>query len=357
MAYALWGVDALDRVRSLVELVLEDAGEGGGAELTAVALAQRALVLTRTGDLHAAEADAVEALQLAAELRAPPAFLLTAGAALLHVAAERGSPPHDLVTGLTDDEDSFFARHLRHARATLAVEQGRAEEGLAGLLAVGQRELAVGWGGPGFFPWRSQAALVLAELGRRGEAARLAAEEMTLAERAGARRALGVALHAAGMVAPEGRSERLAEAVGVLDGSGAHLDHARALVDLGATLRRARDPARSRDPLRRGHELAVRCGASQLAERARQELLAAGARPRRVELSGPGSLTPSERRVVQLAADELTNREIAQKLYVTEKTVEAHLGRAFAKLNVRSRRALADALGEEGQLQAEAAPA
>jgi DNA-binding CsgD family transcriptional regulator len=68
-----------------------------------------------------------------------------------------------------------------------------------------------------------------------------------------------------------------------------------------------------------------------------QELLAAGARPRRTALSGIESLTPSELRVTQLAADGMTNREIAQALFVTEKTVETHLGHVFPKLDVSSR--------------------
>jgi DNA-binding CsgD family transcriptional regulator len=65
-------------------------------------------------------------------------------------------------------------------------------------------------------------------------------------------------------------------------------------------------------------------------------------RPRTVDRSGTDSLTPSERRVVEIAATGSTNREIAQTLFVTEKTVETHLGDAFRKLNVTSRRQLPD---------------
>ena len=71
---------------------------------------------------------------------------------------------------------------------------------------------------------------------------------------------------------------------------------------------------------------------------------AAGARPRSAARSGPGSLTPSERRVAKLAAEGRTNREIAQTLYVTPKTVEVHLSRAYRKLGVGSRRELLPAL-------------
>ena len=349
VAYAFWGIDALDRYDGLIELILADAREGGGAELTAVGLAQRALGNYRRGRLPDVEADAVAALEFAAELPAPPAFLLTAGASLLIAAAERGTPPHPLAVALSDDRDSFFARHLQHARASLDVAQGRVADGLAGLLALGERERAVGWTGPAYFPWRSQAALVLAELGEQAEAERLAGEELVLGERLGTARARGVALHAVALVTAEGRILRLTEASELLARSNAELEHARSLVDLGAALRRAREPARARDPLRRGHDLALTLGATLLAERAHQELLAAGARPRRTTLTGAGSLTPSERRVVDLAAEGLTNREIAQRLYVTEKTVEAHLGRAYAKLDIHSRRGLAGALAADAE--------
>jgi DNA-binding NarL/FixJ family response regulator len=63
-----------------------------------------------------------------------------------------------------------------------------------------------------------------------------------------------------------------------------------------------------------------------------------------LRVTGVSALTPSERRVAQLAADALTNRQIAERLYVTEKTVEAHLSRAFRKLDVRSRIQLAGRL-------------
>ena len=107
---------------------------------------------------------------------------------------------------------------------------------------------------------------------------------------------------------------------------------------LGSALRRARRPTDARDPLRRGFEAASRCGAQPLAEYARAELYAAGGRPRRKALTGPDSLTPSERRIAGLAAGGASNREIAQTLYVTPKTIEVHLTSIYRKLGI-SRRA------------------
>ena len=81
-----------------------------------------------------------------------------------------------------------------------------------------------------------------------------------------------------------------------------------------------------------------------LAEHARSELYATGARPRRAALDGVESLTDRELRVAKLAAEGQTNRDIAQLLYVTPKTVEVHLTNAYRKLNIGSRRELPAAL-------------
>jgi DNA-binding CsgD family transcriptional regulator len=131
--------------------------------------------------------------------------------------------------------------------------------------------------------------------------------------------------------------ESLAEAVGLLETTPARYELALALADLGAFLRRSGRRADARGPLRRALDLAQRTGAAPLAERARRELLAAGARPRRTALTGPDALTSAERRVAGLAADGLSNRQIAQHLFITQPTVETHLRHAFQKLGIASR--------------------
>jgi DNA-binding CsgD family transcriptional regulator len=142
--------------------------------------------------------------------------------------------------------------------------------------------------------------------------------------------------------------ELLREAVTVLEPSPAHLERARALVELGSALRRSNQRSASREPLRGGLELATLCGAAQLAERAETELLATGARPRRIALSGVESLTPSERRVAEMAAEGRTNREIAQALFVTPKTIEVHLSSVYRKLGINSRSHLSRELAKPG---------
>jgi DNA-binding CsgD family transcriptional regulator len=134
----------------------------------------------------------------------------------------------------------------------------------------------------------------------------------------------------------------------VLESSPAKLARAHALVDLGAALRRGNERAAARDPLRAGLDLAHRCGATGLEERAVQELETAGARPRRRVISGVDALTPSERRVAEMAAQGLSNRDIAQALFLSVRTIENQLRQVYLKLDVAGRRELPEALAGDG---------
>src|SRR6266536_3487591 len=226
------------------------------------------------------------------------------------------------------------------------------------LIALGRRYEAIGGRNPAFFSWRSEAALALLELGEQEEARRLAAEEVELARQWGAPRALGHALRTAALVEEaEAGLALLRKAVEVLEDSPALLERARALTELGAALRRGNRRADAREPLRQGLELAHTCGAKPLAERAHTELLATGARPRRLVLTGLDSLTPSERRVAAMAADGMTNREIAQALFVTPRTVEVHLSNAYRKLGISSRSQLPHTLTAPLVARSQAEPA
>src|SRR5581483_2038626 len=135
----------------------------------------------------------------------------------------------------------------------------------------------------------------------------LAEEYLELARRWGAPAAVGAALRTLGLVT--GDVGLLQEAVETLAEADARLEHARALVELGAALRRANRRSEARELLRQGVELAHRSGTVSLAARANEELAATGARPRKLLLSGLDALTASERRVAELAAAEKTNKE------------------------------------------------
>jgi DNA-binding CsgD family transcriptional regulator len=235
------------------------------------------------------------------------------------------------------------------ARGRLRLAQGRAADALADFQACGELFGAEVWGMPtretGYVHARSGAALALLRLGQRPRACQLADAELADVRVFGAPRSLGIALRAAGLA--RGGKEGLAllnESVAALDGSPAVLECAHSLTELGAALRRSGERTAARDPLARALELAARCGARPLAARARDELKAAGARPRRPWRTGVEALTPSELRVARLAAEGRSNREIACELYVTLKAIEGHLARAYAKLGIEGRTQLPHAL-------------
>jgi DNA-binding CsgD family transcriptional regulator len=243
--------------------------------------------------------------------------------------------------------DSGSLVFLSDSRARLRILRGDLAGGLHELLEVGRLFEAVGGRNPALVAWRSHAALALLQLGEHAEARRLATEELALAHAWGAPRALSAALRTIGLV-EGGRKglESLEQAVDVVASSPAKLEHARARTELGAALHRANRRTQAREHLRRALELATRCGAAPLAARADLELRATGARPRRIALRGLESLTPSERRVAELAAHGPTNREIAQALFVTPRTVEVHRTNAYRKLGISSRSQLATALND-----------
>jgi DNA-binding NarL/FixJ family response regulator len=196
---------------------------------------------------------------------------------------------------------------------------------------------------PAWLPWRVVAVRALARLGRGDDAASLIEEELERARLWGAPGPIGRALRVQAELAG-GDEERLREAVGVLADSAWRLERAKALASLGRAIRLSRRPTDARGPLAEAFEIASSCGATALARDVRTELYATGARPRNAAATGAGSLTPSELRVAMLAREGKTNREIAQALFVTPKTVEVHLSNAYRKLGIRSRVGLAQAL-------------
>jgi DNA-binding CsgD family transcriptional regulator len=126
------------------------------------------------------------------------------------------------------------------------------------------------------------------------------------------------------------------------------LEHARALIDLGSMLRREGRRVDALAALRKGVDLAHRCAAAGLAEVGRAEMVMAGARPRRDAGHGRDALTAAELRVALMAADGMTNREIAQALFLAVRTVETHLTHVYKKLEIESRDGLAQALRDDG---------
>lgn len=236
-------------------------------------------------------------------------------------------------------------------RGFIAMAEGRPADALEDFLGWGA--IVPDWTPASQAGWRSSAGMAMAQLGRADEGAALAREELERARRFGAALAIGVALRALGVIeGGEAGIEWLREAVTVLEASEGRLEHCRALVDLGAALRRANRRTEAREPLEQGLDLADRCGALALVQRAHEELVVAGGRPRRERIRGIDSLTPGERRVAGMVAEGMSNREIAEALFVTVKAVQWHLRHIYEKLDATSREELVDELRE-----AAAAPA
>jgi DNA-binding CsgD family transcriptional regulator len=349
-SFVLCVTDRTDDALGLLDQAILRAREHGSKLLFVLASWMRSHAHYRRGELDAAEADASAALDAGVDdwFTAPVAFLAD-------VLIERGElqAAEDLFTryGLTDAvfPNLLVANLVLDARGRLRCAQRRWQEGLKDLVTVGDRLRAWDEANAAIIPWRSSAALAHAALGEPDKARRLSEDEVKLARSFGAPRALGAALRVSGLLEDGPASiEMLRRAVTTLEESQARLELARALTDLGAALRRAGLRGDAREPLRRALDLASGCGATVLAARARQELVAAGARPRRERTRGVSSLTASERRVAALAASGLSNREIAQDLFITIRTVKAHLGHIFQKLDIGSREQLGNAIAATG---------
>jgi DNA-binding CsgD family transcriptional regulator len=238
--------------------------------------------------------------------------------------------------------DAFMDAHFLGARGVLRELRGDLEAALADHVECGRRLTAAGIVNPAFVPWRSRAARVSDGLGRRDAALRLAAEELSLARRWGTPRAVGVALRALGVAAggADGLS-LLEESVALLARSPARVEHAYALYDLGRTLGESGWREEARPLLHESYRLAAGCGARPLAERCAAEIKRVGGRRPRALIAGPAALTAQERRIAERAVAGATNREIAEELFLTLRTVEAHLTGVYRKLGITGRAQLA----------------
>ncbi len=239
---------------------------------------------------------------------------------------------------------------LLEARGSLRLQRHDRARAIEDLRAAGAINAKLRFG-PSYSMWRSSLALALPAAARE-EALGLAREELELAKPTGLVRPHAIALRTLGILeSGTAGLARLRESVELLESSPLRYEHGRSLVELGAALRRANQRASAREPLAAALKLAHDCGARRLADRAGHELQAAGGRRQRGNTAGLDSLTASELHVVQLAATGTTNLDIAQALYVSPKTVETHLYRAYGKLGLAgsgSRGRLADVLAGEG---------
>jgi DNA-binding CsgD family transcriptional regulator len=329
----------------LLDAALERARREGHTTRLGIIHAQRAAIAFAQGSLQDAQVEAETGLLLVEK----PHFVFPQLVALaIAVHTERGEldVAADLArTGesLNMAEDRVYSAPFLVARGRLRIAQGQVDAGVADLLWCGERLEGLGLLWPS--EWKAYAAVALASLGENQMAAKLASEHLTQARRVGAPGALGRSLRLAGLAIGGGDGlALLREAVSVLTSSSARLELAYALSDLGTALSRSGQRREGRDAQRTALRLAGQCGAIALAERAMTELNSGPGRRARIELTGPSALTAAEWRVCRQAAEGHSNREVAQALFVTEKTIERHLSSAYTKLGIRSRFQLAAAI-------------
>jgi DNA-binding CsgD family transcriptional regulator len=350
-AFVLTLLERFGESREILDGLVRAARDYGDRSAAGVFLAERAWNRYRAGDAEGAEADASEALRIARDATRARGHAPIAASVAVLTGMERERPFEELEAILAalppvGDPDTVVQDDLALARAWMTLAQGDARAAADAALAL-EREDSWGCTSPTLLPWRSVASVALAQLGEEKRALELAHEELRFAQQLGTPRAVGIAQRAVALAGPaDERQAGLEAAVATLANGAAKLELARVTCELGSELRRRGERSAARDVLRRAHALAAECGSIRLTSRARDELARSGARLIREPASGVEALTPSEVRVAELAAEGLTNREVAQALFVSEKTVETHLGRVYRKLDIKSRHALPGALAD-----------
>ncbi|MDQ3987885.1 MAG: AAA family ATPase [Actinomycetota bacterium] len=343
---ALWMIEDFELAEGAVAAAFDAARQRTSLAGLTVASLWRAVLRCSQGQLADAACDAQQALDLPPS--GPGGFVASAAVALATIHLERGellAAAEAIHRGEQAGEDQLQYAYVLEARGRLAHQAGDPAAALADLLAAGDSlEQRFGISNPALLTWRPAAALAALATGDHELAARLAEESLQRARQVTLRRPLGAALRAVGLVVgAESGTRLLAEAVAVLEQCPARLDLAHALVDLGAAQRRTGERTQAREPLRRGLALAEHVGATPLAATARDELRAVGGR-RRARSTDATTLTPTERRMAELAANGLSNPQIAHALHISVKTVEWHLTHAYRKLRITSRHYLHGAL-------------
>jgi DNA-binding CsgD family transcriptional regulator len=346
--------DDLEAAERFATVALEGDRPPAFTAAGGVMLLLRACAMLRGGRLSEARRDAEAALTAApvvAPVPVPPADALLAHVELEtgHAADARAHAQRALQAARSVDMEATAAGAIQQAfalaaRGCVALAERDDEAALTDLLACGRCLSGAEVRTPALDAWRSRAAIAARRLGDVGRASALAGEERELARAFGGPRTLGLAIWAG--AAGQRRAARLRAAADALGDAPAPLDRARVLVELGAELRRTGHRRAARDALRVALDVAVRCGAIRLAERAREQLVATGGRPRRARVSGVASLTPRELQVAELAARGASNRAIADRLIVSQKTIEWHLANAYRKLELRGRGGLSRLLAE-----------
>jgi DNA-binding CsgD family transcriptional regulator len=345
---ALLYADDLPAATSWFDSIIAAGQQSGAVRAYTTARCAQALLAHRTGSVPDALAEAEAAYRLRSQedwgtLLAVPLFvligLLVDDGRLTEAQRLAAIPLPPQVTDATFEHAWFL-----EARGRLREASGDLSGALADFVACGRHATAGGLINPAVVAWRSRSARARFRMGEPASAVRdLIEEELQLAERWGTPRPIGTALLTLGEIT-EGRAGLipLSDAVDRFRQCVSPLELARALLALGRRQLALGDLREARETLRNALDEADRSGAAPLLREAQDLLRAAGSRPRRVRRTGLAALTPAERKVTMLAAQGHSNREIAEALFVTQRTVEMHLTKAYGKLNITGRHQLGE---------------
>lgn len=354
-AQVLIWLEDYGRARQLFTRVIEAARANSAPSMLPYALAGLSELDFRTGAWPAAYANASEAARLAAETQqdAARSFALVT---LARVEAAQGREADcrahvQQAVGLASSGVGSILGYGGSALGLLELGLGRNAEAIAELEVLARRVRERGLGEPAVIQWAPDLIEAYVRSGRP-EAAEDALEDFERqARETGRTWALAAAARCRGLLADDEDFERsFAEALGLHEVTPTPFEQARTELCLGERLRRARRRTDAREPLRAALETFGRLGAVVWAERARVEIQASGETIRKSDTVSLQELTPQELQVALVVAGGATNREAGAALFLSPKTIEAHLGRIYRKLSVRSRTELASRLASEGAL-------
>jgi tetratricopeptide (TPR) repeat protein len=341
--------DRCEQAAQICDALLAEAAVRRVPMWRAVLAAARAEIAFRLGDLRQAETHGQMALgHISHRGWGVDAGWPVATVVLAQTAMGRFDAAEDMLAIPMLDAlfETRAGLHYLYARGVFRQGRNHLDSALADFLACG--DLAMRWGldVPGLVPWRSAAASVLLRLGNAARARALMEEQLTRS-RPRHPRSRGMTLRVyASAGEPQRRPALLREAVEALGVCGDQLELARALAELGLSYRELGEPTRARTLLDQASQLADRCAAKPMRRRLIRVRRGTANEPRPVlkPKSVPAGepehftmLTGAEGRVAQLAALGYSNREIADKLFVTVSTVEQHLTRVYRKLRVNRR--------------------
>ncbi|MFD8495621.1 BREX system ATP-binding domain-containing protein [Amycolatopsis sp. NPDC059657] len=307
----------------------------------------RGIALQSEGKLLRASVYYESLLRLFDERRAtsacPIAVLAVAHLAEVYTDLGRPDEAEALLAGIDFDGTKRLFQHnyLLYARGKLRVACGDTQAGLEDLLDCGRRLERHGLAFPAFAAWRPLAVRAALILDRTELAAALADADTVAADRWDTPRTRGSAMAALALTREDEEAERLLhKATELLEASPARLQLATTLAELGAARARRGHTEQAVADLQRAVELSTQCGSLPLTRRANEELHA-------IQMTTKDTahgLTRQEGRIAMMAARGLTNREIAETLHLTRRTVELHLSGAYRKLGITGRAELAAAL-------------